>query len=193
MKSKEIYALVGVAVLIVIFAWWGSGRDMAQEGTQTDTNKEETATVSPVAPKPASKPNTSASKPASSVNPTVVSEKPTPVVPTAQSLNGSTFKLASYNGAAVPADSKYTLTFTNTDFSLKLCNIMSSSYYITNNVIKANNVVSTQMYCGSPANLMKMETDAALMLNSGVATIYKSGSTLILSHNSGITMAFEGF
>ncbi len=191
MKSKEIYVLVGVVVLIVIFALWGSTGVKMEDTQATDTNTQTPANTQTV-PK-STKPSTSSTKPASSVNPVATSPAPTPVVPTPESLNGSTFRLASYNGAAVPADSKYTLSFTATEFGLKLCNSMGSSYYITNNVIMANNIVSTQMYCSSPANLMRMESDATFMLNSGMTTIYKSGSTLILSHSSGITFGFEGF
>lgn len=192
MKSKEIYALVAVVVLIIIIALWGSNGSKVEEDAQvTDTNAGQTSNTP--AAKPAAKPSAPATKPASSVNPVVTSEKPTPVVPTAQSLNGSAYRLVSYKGTALPSDSKFSLVFTNTDFSLKLCNNMSSSYYITNGVIKANNLVSTQMYCSSPANIMQIESDASLMLNSGLTTIYKSGSSLILSHSSGITLGFEGF
>jgi heat shock protein HslJ len=189
MKSKEIYALVGVLVLLVIFVGWRATTDTAME-SEGDTKQEETRGSVTTQN---SRPSSSVTKPQTSVNPTVVTEKPTPTVPTAQSLAGSSFRLATYNGTALPSDSKYTLTFTETSFTLKLCNNMSSTYYITSNMLKANNVMSTLMYCGSPANLMKMESDASLMLNSGVTTIYRSGSTLILSHPQGIVMAFEGF
>lgn len=187
MKSKEIYTLVGLLAVIGAVAWWGS----ASRGTEQAAEEPKQAEAAPAqAKKPsASVPNT----PSTSVNPSVPAAKPTPTMVTAQSLNGSVFRLATYNGEPVPADTKFTLTFTNTDFAWKLCNTLSSSYYIDQTNFKANNVVTTQMYCTSPAGIMNMESDASLLLNSGGTTIYRSGSTLILSNPKGIVFAFEGF
>jgi heat shock protein HslJ len=190
MKSKEIYALVGVLILLAVFVGWRATTETAMESTEDD--KQEEARGSATTQN--SRPSSSVTKSQASVNPTVITEKPTPTVPTAQSLAGSSFRLTTYNGTALPSDSKYTLTFTETTFNLKLCNNMSSTYYITNNMLKASNVISTLMYCSSPTNIMKIESDASLMLNSGNTTIYRSGSTLILSQAAqGIVMAFEGF
>ena len=189
MESKQTYALVGVLVLIAAFVWWGSSKDMVGDVT-TDINQQEAANTSPVtgAKKPAA-----TTKVPTSVNPTVVPEKPVPTVVTAKSLAGSTFKLTTYNGTPVSSETKFTLSFTENNFSFNLCNTLSSSYYVDNGTLKANNIVSTAMYCSSPSNVMRIESDMSLMLNSGAARIYKSGSTLIVSHGSGITAAFEGF
>ncbi|OHA91998.1 MAG: hypothetical protein A3J09_00680 [Candidatus Zambryskibacteria bacterium RIFCSPLOWO2_02_FULL_51_21] len=175
MTSKQIYALVGAVALIATVVWWGSSRNTAKDVPE-DNNQEETNTP-----------------PTTSVNPTFVPEKPVPTVPTAKSLAGSTFRLVTYNGTPVPSNSKFTLTFTEGSLTLKLCNTLSSNYYIDNNLIKADNIERTAMSCNTPSNIMKIESDISFMLDSGLATIYRSGSTLILSHKSGIVMAFEGF
>lgn len=186
MKSKEIYTLIGLLAVIGVIAWWGSSYDGTQVAEEAQTDSVPTA--------PARKPSGSVTKtPSVSVNPSAPVEKPTPTMVTSLGLNGSSFRLATYNGKPVPSDSKFTLTFTNTDFAFKLCNTLSSSYYIDRTNFKANNVISTQMYCSSPENLMKMEADASLLLNANGTTIYKSGSTLILSNPQGIVFAFEGF
>jgi heat shock protein HslJ len=198
MKSNEIYTLVGILVLIAAFVWWGFRGEETQEVIGEETKQEETTNTNPT-PKPSTssaqtpKPSSPATQSQSSVNPTVVPEKPVPVTPTSKSLAGSTFRLTTYKGSPVPADSKFTLTFTENNFSLKLCNTLSSRYYIDGNFLKADNVVSTLMYCSSPSNIMQIESDASFMLNSGVTTIYKSGSTLIFSHPQGIVLSFEGF
>ncbi len=191
MKSKEMYVLGGLLVLVIAFVWWGSTREVEDVVVVEDTTKEETNTT----PKPAvQKPSSSVTqKPSTSVNTTVTPEKPVPVVPTSQILNGSTLTLTTFNGSPVSTGAKYTLAFTENNFTLKLCNTLNSSYYIDGNVLKAGNVVSTKMYCGSPAGLMKMESDVQLMLNSGNTTIYRSGTTLILSHAQGTVLVFEGF
>ncbi len=194
MKSREIYVLSGVAILIIVLMLWGSSKSGMEE--VGDVNQEVVSgNTNTSAPKPQTqKPSSSVGQPLpTSVNPAVVVEKPVPTVPTAKSLAGSSLRLATYNGKPVSSDSKYTLSFTESDFSLKICNTLSSAYYIDGNAIKASNVMSTKMYCGSPEGIMKIESDASLMLNSGMTTIYRSGSTLILSHSSGIVMAFEGF
>ncbi len=194
MKSKEIYVLVGLLVLLIAFVWWGSTRGTGTE-VVVDTNQEETSTTTPTQTTSTQnkKPSAAVTQSPTSVNPTVVTEKPVPVVPTSKSLAGSTFLLTTYNGTALPKDSKYTLTFTENNFTLKICNTLSSTYYIDGNVIKAPNVVSTKMYCGFPSDIMKIESDASLMFNSSDATIYRSGSTLILSSAQGVVMSFEGF
>lgn len=192
MKSKEIYLLgVGVLALILIFVWRSSSNNSmlstAQDGEQTETGAKPASNTSNT-----KKPAASTKLP-TSVNPTVAPEKPIPTAVTSQSLSGSTYRLVTYNGEALPKDSKYTLSFTDNNFTLKLCNTHSSTYYIDGTLLKAGNVISTKMYCGLPANLMEMETNASLMFNSNATAIYKSGSTLILSHPQGIIFSFEGF
>ncbi len=194
MKSKEIAVLAGVLILIVVFAVWGShkgGGDLAQnptqEGTVTNTN--------PPAYSPTKKPGSTATSPTpGSVNPTVVPQKTTPTIPTTKSLAGSTFRLTTYNGSPLPADTKFTLSFTENSFTLKICNTFTSTYFLENDrVFKATNVNSTQTYCSYPSNVMKIDSDASIMLNGSNTTIYRSGSTLILSNPSGTVLSFEGF
>src|SRR5689334_10214018 len=141
MKSKEIYALVGAIVLILIIVLWVPSTKQAGEVSE-GTKQEETGANTRTQTRST---GSSLTKLPTSVNPTVVPEKPVPTVPTAKSLAGSSFRLATYNGTSLPADSKFTLTFTETSFTLKLCNNMGSTYYITGNTLKANNIMSTAM------------------------------------------------
>ena len=192
MKSKETYVLVGALVLILILVGWGLTSDKAED-TDNDATKEAVSTTTTTTTK-SNKTNSIISKPKISVNPVVIQEKPIPVVPTAKNLAGLTFRLATYNGVALAPDTELTLSFTESSLTLKFCNTMGSNYYIVGNTIRTANVVaSTQMYCSSPQNIMKIESDASLMLNSSITMIYRSGSTLILSNAQGIVMAFEGF
>ena len=121
MKSKEIYGLVGALVLILAFVWWGSSIDVAPEAP---VNAGGETVNTPTTPK---KP-TSTTKVPSSVNPTVVAEKPVPTTVTAKSLAGSSLRLVTFNGKPVAQGTRFTLTFTDTDFSLKLCNTLTSAY-----------------------------------------------------------------
>jgi len=188
MQSKEIYTSIGVLILLAVFIWWGSSRNMVVEVSE-EVNQEVTTNTGTQTKKPSS----STGNIPTSVNPTVVPEKPVPTAVSSKNLAGSTFRLATYNGTAVSSASKFTLTFTDNNLSLKLCNTLSTNYYIDGAILKANNVLSTAMYCSTPENIMKIEADVSMMFNSGQTTIYRSGSTLILSHNSGIVLAFEGF
>jgi len=192
MKNKEMYVSVGVLILLVIVGWWGFSRDTTG-GLENNQQATTTTPTTQTPTTPVKKPS-STSKVPGSVNPTITPTTPVPSIPTTKSLVGSPFRLTSYNGKPLPLDSKLTLTFTETTFTLKLCNTFSSYYFIDhNNRFAATNVTSTTMYCSSPTDIMKMESDLSMMLNSGQTVIYRSGSTLILSHASGITFAYEGF
>lgn len=193
MKSKEIYTVIAVVVLVGVLGWWAASRDSVESVDAENQVATTTGQNTSAKPTTSSKPASTTPKPQTSVNPTVTPAQPKPVMVTSKDLVGSTFRLTTFKGVSVPADSKYTLVFTDNSFSLKLCNTFNSNYYIDGNTMKATNVMSTKMYCTSPANIMDMETDASVMLNSGEAMIYRSGSTLILSHSSGVVMSFEGF
>ncbi len=56
---------------------------------------------------------------------------PAPVAP----LNGSTFRLTSYNGIATAADSRYTLAFKDGNLSAKFCNGLGGAYTLNNGII----------------------------------------------------------
>lgn len=73
-------------------------------------------------------------------------------------LEGTEFRLAQYNGVATPDDSAYTLVFQDGRLAARFCNQMGGDYTNSNGVITAPQLVSTLMFCESPAGLMDMET-----------------------------------
>ncbi len=101
-------------------------------------------------------------------------------------LSGSTFRLESYNGASVPTDNL--LTFMDGRISAKFCNSMGGEYDLRDGVLTAN-LVSTQMYCQSPDDLMNIESAFGKMLYTG-ASFKLSGNKLTLSDKEA-TLVFE--
>ncbi|HEY0907812.1 MAG TPA: META domain-containing protein [Candidatus Paceibacterota bacterium] len=105
-------------------------------------------------------------------------------------LNGSTFRLASYNGTAIPTSEKYTVTFESGKVSAKFCNGMGGEYTLKNGNIKAN-LIGTLMYCAEPANVMAYESAFGSIMANG--TLAQSGSTLTLTGADGKQMVFNVF
>lgn len=196
MKTNYVYIIVAIVVIIFGLVFWN--RDETREvdnqivgvSTSTPTNTQNANHTSGMsgAQRPAPSPsNTNTSKLVET--PT---QGPVPSIPSASSLNGSVFRMTSYNGSATPADSKYTLSFEEGSLSARFCNSISGNFVLDGNLIKASNLISTKMYCASPANLMEIENAFASMLNFG-AMIYQSGNTIILSSSKGTVMVFAGF
>lgn len=115
---------------------------------------------------------------------------PAPVTP-AVNLNGSTFRLISFNGIPTTADSKYLLSFHDGSISAKFCNGLGGNYTLMNSILKAN-TVGTLMYCESPTGLMTMESTFASMLGTG-ATLAQDGSTLTLTGSKGEKFVYTVF
>ncbi len=108
------------------------------------------------------------------------------------SLDGKTFRLTSFNGAAVPAgaatDSKPSVAFNGNQINAKFCNGMGGTYALTNNVMKAS-MIGTMMYCTTPVGLMDYEQQFGSMLNTG-ATVSLSGNTLTFAGTDSKKMVF---
>lgn len=96
----------------------------------------------------------------------------------AVNLEGSTFRLFSFNGKEVEQGRNHLLAFTDGSMSVKFCNNMSGNYNIQNGVLSSM-MVSTLMYCSEPTDLMDMENAFSAMLSSG-ASFELSGSTITL-------------
>jgi len=177
MKKEHIY--IGIAIIII-----GSGLLLLNKNRieETDENTNPSTNV----------PNNTGGT--SKNNPIGVPTQPAvPTIPTAASLVGSTLRLASYNGVALPISTKYSLSFGDGTLNAKFCNSMSGSFVLDEGLLRANNLASTLMYCSTPSNLMEIETAFASMLDTG-ATIYRSGGTIIISSASkGTVMVFSGF
>lgn len=183
MKRKEIYTLVASLLLIAVFVWWRSTVDVVSSVVETVKQEVTQATKS----------SSSGNKPSTSVAPKVDANQPVPVKVTSQNLAGTIFRLTTFRGQAVPADTKFILSFTDSSLSFKVCNTLNTNYFIDGTMLKGENVTSTLMACTYPSNIMAIESDAASLLSTG-ATIYRTGNTLILSSSkNGAVLVFEGF
>jgi uncharacterized lipoprotein YbaY len=105
-------------------------------------------------------------------------------------LEGSTFRLASFNGKEIEQGRNYLLSFEDGSMSAKFCNNMGGNYNIQNGVLNAT-AFSTLMYCSEPADLMEMESAFSSMLNSG-ANFSLSNHVLTLT-GEGTEMVFTVF
>lgn len=182
---KNQFGLVALAAVILIvagLAFFGSDSqpddivlELGEEGAAATENED---TQAPAAAAP--KPKTTAPKPATSA------PAPTPA-PSTSGLNGSTFRLTSYNGIVIPGGDIYTVsfkagsgTFEDGFVSAKFCNSMSGPYNITNGMMSAN-MSSNRAYCGEPTNLMDLEGAFSVLMGSSRITL--SGNTLTLTDN----------
>ncbi len=99
-------------------------------------------------------------------------------------LEGTTFRLVQHNGVATPDDSNYSLVLEDGRLSARFCNQMGGDYTVNGNVILAPELMSTLMFCESPAGLMDMETGFSMVMSEGA--VYKlEGDLLELSSISG--------
>lgn len=111
--------------------------------------------------------------------------------PSAVNLDGTTFRLSSFKGANVPVGQNYLLTFDGNRLKAKFCNGVSGEYKIEKNIIKGN-LISTQMYCGEPANIMTIESTFGSIIGTGAAYVI-NGSTLTLMGTRGDVLVFDVF
>lgn len=102
-------------------------------------------------------------------------------------INNTAYRLVSYNGESIPDSVDYTLSFKDGVVNAKFCNAMSGQYSLDGHTIKAA-MVSTLMYCQSPANLMDIETSFS-SIGSGV-TINQDGVKLTLTTPTNDTLVF---
>ena len=96
-------------------------------------------------------------------------------------LDGSSFRLTSYNGTAVPASATYTLSFAEGKLSAKFCNGLGGAYILKGPTLTATQLMGTKMYCAQPANLMTMEDGFGKMLSEG-AIVTHTETTITLKN-----------
>lgn len=106
-------------------------------------------------------------------------------------INGSTFRLSSFNNKPVPQGQNYTLSFEGNMLSAKFCNSMIGDFLVSEGVIRAS-LASTKMFCGEPAGLMDMESAFGMVLATG-GSFYVEGSTLTIRGSNGEKFAFDVF
>mgnify|MGYP003393300815 CR=1 FL=1 len=199
MKTNHIYIAAGAVVFVFVgFLLWSGDEikdieDVVSIDITTPTNTQNTNAN----PKPPSSNATSPKPPSQPPYQTPPTGSPgspqaTPTIPTASNLNGKIFKLVSYNGSTISAGGTYTLAFDNGRLSAKFCNSMSGNFVLDGGLLKAPNLASTLMYCGTPSNLMDIETLFGSMLGYG-ALIYQSGNQIVLSRSPGGVLVFQGF
>ncbi|OHA88899.1 MAG: hypothetical protein A3C70_02030 [Candidatus Zambryskibacteria bacterium RIFCSPHIGHO2_02_FULL_43_14] len=204
MKTNHVYIIT--AIVVVILGLIFLNRDETRENddqlisisTSTPTNTQninKSGDVGSAQKSVSSQSNTKISKPVETSTPTPTptpAPEPVPSIPSASNLNGSIFRMTSYNGNAIPLDSRYILSFEEGALSAKFCNSMSGNFVLDGNLLKVSNLASTMMYCATPSNLMEIESAFVSMLNFG-AIIYQSGNQIILSYSKGTVMVFTGF
>lgn len=109
----------------------------------------------------------------------------------AVNLDGTTFRLTSFNNDAIAQGTNYTLAFSGNSLSAKFCNGMGGEYKLAGGVLTAN-IVGTKMYCETPNNLMTMENTFGAILRDG-ANFSLEGSTLTLTGDGEEEMVFTVF
>ncbi len=186
------FGLIALAIVVLIAAFMYFGSDSANDGIVVELEEETAAATqnegaqAPAATTP--KPKTTAPKPAASA-PT-----PTPApTPSTSGLNGSTFRLSSYNGTIITGSQSYTVSFKAGSAAFedgfvtaKFCNTLTAPYDITNGVISAN-LSGNRGYCGEPKDIMDLEGAVSRLLGSSRMTL--SGNSLTLTDNV-TTMVF---
>ncbi|HEY1037111.1 MAG TPA: META domain-containing protein [Candidatus Paceibacterota bacterium] len=103
-------------------------------------------------------------------------------------IDGATFRLVSHNGVAIAGDTAYTVKFENGQIGARFCNSMGGKYTVKNDVITSQ-MMSTQMYCGTPAGLMDAEIAFGTILAKGAKfslvgtalTVFQGKDTLVFT------------
>lgn len=171
---------IAVAILIVgafmVFDDSDRADDVGVVATDTEERSESTEST---ASAPA-KPTPPAPKPTTTTAPV-----PTP---STTGLNGSTFRLTSYNGAVIPGGEIYTVSFRagNAAFedgfiTAKFCNTKTAPYRITKGVISGD-ITGLNAYCPEPKGVMDLEGAFGVLIDGG-AKLTLQGNSLTLTDN----------
>ncbi len=106
------------------------------------------------------------------------------------SINGRSFRIASYDAVTVPAGENYTVTFSGGKITSKICNTYSGTYSAINNSIVTNKFLpTTKLGCDTPKGIMQLE---GIFVNTMTQTAQYAfnGQTLVLTgtgHTIGLT------
>ena len=99
----------------------------------------------------------------------------------ASDLSTKVFRAAYFNGAEIPSEANYTLSFNSDTLVAQICNTLSGNFKITSNVV-AGSLITTEKLCTSPSGVMQVEDAFKTMINAG-ANLDFSNDTLTLSGN----------
>ncbi len=178
--KKTVFTLILIVIILATAAYIYKSSDPVNTpkvSEETETVEEDTQTTN----------NTTRTE----TNTTVVENRNEPVVSNVN-LEGTTFRMTSFDGEEIPRGSNYTLTFSDGRISAKICNNMGGAYTLQNGVLKSEQMISTMMYCGSPDNLMKIEDTFGKGMADGM-TFSLSGSNLVLVSEDGKMLTYTVF
>ena len=199
MRGKESYIWAATVVIVIALIIFGFSRRAGDEGSLIEDEREvdtvSATTTAPTSQTPSTRgpatPNPLIPTQASPESQTSSNPSGAEVSTSVKNLDGSIYKLVTYNGASLSSNDKFFISFDADTLTAKFCNNISGYFILDGNLLKATNLVGTKMYCFTPANLMDIETAFISMLNMG-ATVYEKGSTITLSRSQGAVMVFEG-
>ena len=192
MKTNQIYIVVAIIIVILGIVFFTRG-ETPETGSETNATSTSNTVSTQNTSNSSAKTNTSAPvNTNTSIGGGTQTQTSIPSIPTRASLSGSVFKLTAYNGTAMASNSKYTLSFEDGKVNAKFCNTMSGDFVLDGSLIKVPNMISTKMFCSSPANIIEIENEFTSILGAG-AMIYQTGNTVVISHSKGTVMVFTGF
>lgn len=102
------------------------------------------------------------------------------------------YRLHSFNGQVIPEDQNYILTVTTDSLSIKFCNQMGGNYTITDEGRIQGILVSTQMFCSEPENIMTLESSFGVIIGEGAnMSLGEEDSVIIYSADNQTSFAFS--
>lgn len=90
------------------------------------------------------------------------------------------YRLYSFNDQLIPEDQNYILTVTTDSLSIKFCNQMNGNYTITDQGRIQGILVSTQMFCSEPENIMTLESSFGVIVGEGANMSLGEGNSVII-------------
>lgn len=94
------------------------------------------------------------------------------------SLDGRTYRLASFNNTSIPLGEQYVLSFLDGRLHIRWCNTMSGEYTLAEGQLSSL-LVSTKMWCSLPAGIMEMEQAWGSMLALGAVVTHASAEMIL--------------
>lgn len=102
------------------------------------------------------------------------------------------YRLLSFNDQLIPDDQDYILTVTTDSLSIKFCNQMGGNYTITDEGRIQGILVSTQMFCSEPENIMTLESLFGVIIGEGAnMSLDEENSVIIYSADNQTSFAFS--
>lgn len=197
--SKKTWIIIGaaaavvVAIIVIILCITYKKAEAPLPGEQAMETQEETSGKRPLFNLFGKK--GTVIKPGQATTETVIPVQPTKPVPEKDpfapivDLDGTQYRLMSFNEYTFADETAYTVSFKNNDISAKFCNGLGGNYSTKGNFIQSSTLVSTMMYCETPEKLMDaeqaftkmMKAGAEYTMGDGTLTIQKPGTTFVFT------------